>query len=196
MKHLLLIPALSAFLLVAACDTEERADGPDGTQDEAAEHTQPPAETARQDVNESQDTPSAGGEHLLFTPEDIDWQPGPEVLEEGAEIAVLEGNPGEEGFFTMRARFPDGYSIAPHSHPGTERITVLSGAFLLGMGEEADREATERLEAGSYTSLAPETHHYVFTEGETTIQLTSEGPWELNYINPEDDPRERTPAAE
>lgn len=128
-------------------------------------------------------------QHLLYRPADVEWRPGPASLEPGSEIAVLEGNPSEAGVFTLRLRLPAGYVIAPHWHPNVERVTVLSGTFLLGSGDELDRRAVERLEAGSYTSLPPETPHYAIAEGETVIQLTSVGPWVLNYIDPADDPR-------
>lgn len=38
----------------------------------------------------------------------------------------------------MRARFPAGYNIPPHTHPAKEIMTVISGTFGLGMGETAD----------------------------------------------------------
>jgi quercetin dioxygenase-like cupin family protein len=130
--------------------------------------------------------------HLLYSVGEIEWQDGPGSLEPGAEFAVLEGNPGEPGVFTMRIRMPDGYYISPHWHPGVERVTVISGVFRLGSGDELDAENTIPLEPGSYTSMPPGMRHYAIAEGETVIQLTSVGPWELNYVNPEeDDPRLR-----
>lgn len=130
-------------------------------------------------------------EHLVYRPAEIDWEPAPPSLEEGAEVAVLEGDPGEQAVFTMRIRMPDGFHISPHWHPNVERVTVVSGVFRLGSGEELDRQATEALGPGSYTSLPPETRHYAIAEGETVIQLTSVGPWVINYVNPDDDPRLR-----
>jgi quercetin dioxygenase-like cupin family protein len=133
-----------------------------------------------------------GPEHrLVFRPNDIQWRDGPGSLEAGAEYAVLEGDPGEHVVFNMRLRLPDGFHIAPHNHPRVERVTVISGAFLLGHGEEADRDAAERLEAGSYFAMPPGMTHYAFAEGETVIQLKTIGPWEINYVNSEDDPRLR-----
>lgn len=149
---------------------------------------------ARQDNGQDQEVrlvdegPDA---HLMYRPAEIDWRDAPASLEPGGEVAVLEGNPGEEGVFTMRIRMPDGYHISPHWHPNVERVTVVSGTFHLGSGDVLDREAAEPLEAGSYTSLPPETTHYAIAEGETVIQLTSVGPWVINYVNPEDDPRSR-----
>lgn len=133
----------------------------------------------------------ASHDHLTYQPADVDWQDAPASLEPGAQVAVLEGNPGEPGIFTMRIKMPDGFQIAPHWHPEVERVTVVSGTFLLGAGEVLDREAADSYEPGSYLSMPPEMQHFAITEGETVIQLTSTGPWVINYINSEDDPRLR-----
>jgi quercetin dioxygenase-like cupin family protein len=129
--------------------------------------------------------------HVLFQPGTVEWQDAPASLERGAQVAILEGNPAEPGVFTMRIRMPDGYHISPHWHPNVERVTVISGTFLLGAGEVLDREATQRLGPGSYTSMPPGMRHYAIADGETVIQLTSVGPWLINYVNPDDDPRLR-----
>lgn len=133
-------------------------------------------------------------EHLLYHPDAIDWQPAPASLEEGAEVAILEGDPGAEELFTMRIKMPDGFHISPHWHPNYERVTVVSGAFLLGHGEELDRASVERLVPGSYAAMPPEMRHYAIADGETVVQLTSIGPWEINYVDEADDPRLREPA--
>ena len=165
MKQYLLLGTVLSFLLVPfAAEAQEPAVG---IVDEGPEH------------------------HLIYRAGTIDWQDAPASLERGAEIAVLEGNPGERGVFTMRIRMPDGFVIAPHWHPNVERVTVISGTFLLGSGEVLDRAVAERLPPGSYVSLPPETRHYAIAEGETVIQLTSVGPWVINYVNPADDPRRR-----
>lgn len=129
--------------------------------------------------------------HIILTANDKkNWQQSP-VLEPDLKVAVLEGNPSEPGVFTLRIKIPDGGHISPHWHPNVERVTVLSGRFLLGSGEKMDRNKVKKLDPGSYTSMPPGMRHFAIAEGETIIQLTSVGPWEINYINPEDDPRNR-----
>ncbi len=128
---------------------------------------------------------------LIYTPADLEWRDGPASLEPGAQFVVLEGDFGEPGFFTMQIRMPDGFLIAPHWHPAVERVTVISGTFSLGHGDVVDRAAAQRLPAGSHFSLPREMRHFAFTEGETIIQLSSIGPWEIHYVNPADDPRTR-----
>jgi quercetin dioxygenase-like cupin family protein len=123
------------------------------------------------------------------TPESMNWMDAPPSLPPGAKIAVLEGDPGKEGPFVFRAKLPDGYRIPPHTHPKTERITVLAGTFHVGMGEKFDSARAKALTAGTYGFWPAGMKHYVFAEGETVIQFHGNGPWSLTYVNPADDPR-------
>ena len=104
-------------------------------------------------------------------------------------MAVLEGDPTKEGMFVVRFQFPDGYHIAPHTHPKTERVTVISGTLLLAMGENLDRSAAKALTAGTYGFWPAGMKHTAWSEGDTVIQLHGIGPWQINYVNPADDPR-------
>ena len=124
-------------------------------------------------------------------PQDIKWGPAPAMLPAGAEAAVLFGDPSKEGYFVLRLKFPAGYSVAPHTHPVDEVVTVISGTFYKGMGETADRRKAQPLPAGSFFALPPGKAHYVFMQEETVIQISTKGPWGLTYINPKDDPRQK-----
>jgi hypothetical protein len=126
-------------------------------------------------------------------PDQVSWGPAPPVLPPGAKLAVLEGNPAEAGPFTMRLLLPDRYRIPPHYHPVIEHVTVLKGAFKVGMGEKYDPSAMTRLPAGTFAALQPGTRHFAEAQGETVLQLHGVGPWGLTYVNPADDPRQRTP---
>jgi quercetin dioxygenase-like cupin family protein len=130
--------------------------------------------------------------HTIVRPQEIEWGRAPAVLPPGAEAAVLFGDPSEEGLFVLRLKFPAGYSVAPHTHPVDEIVTVISGTFYKGMGETADPSKAQPLPAGSFFALPPDTAHYVFMEEETVIQISTVGPWGLTYVNPKDDPRQKT----
>src|SRR5437660_773635 len=91
---------------------------------------------------------SSGAE--LFPPDTTPWKEGPPSLPKGARIAVLEGDPTKEGPFVFRLKIPDGYRVPPHMHPKTERVTVISGTFNLGMGDKFDEKATKAMPAGTY----------------------------------------------
>ena len=126
---------------------------------------------------------------MIAMPESVKWGPAPAALPPGAELAVLYGDPGKEGPFAMRVKFPQGYSVAPHTHPKPEAVTVVSGVFKLGMGKEADATKAQALPAGSFAVLEPGTVHYASSDEETVIQINSVGKWALDYVNPADDPR-------
>ena len=127
--------------------------------------------------------------HAIIAPDRIQWGPAPAVLPPGAEAAVLYGDPSKEGLFALRVRLPAGYTIPPHTHPTIEAVTVISGTFKLGMGEVADPNATEALPAGSFFALPTGHPHFVYADEETVVQISTNGPWGLTYVNPADDPR-------
>jgi mannose-6-phosphate isomerase-like protein (cupin superfamily) len=145
-------------------------------------------------VAAAQDSPNKNGSHAIIAPPDqLTWGPAPAALPPGAKLAVLEGNPSETGPYTMRLLMPDRYRIPPHYHPFTEHVTVLKGAFKVGMGERFDAAAMTQLPAGTFAALEPGTRHFAEAQGETILQLHGVGPWGLTYVNPADDPRQRTP---
>ena len=125
----------------------------------------------------------------LYPPTTIEWKAGPAAIPPGAKMAVLEGDPTKEGPFVVRFQFPDAYHIAPHTHPKTERVTVISGNLYLATGEMLDRANAKKLPAGSFGYWPAGMKHTAWSEGETVIQLHGIGPWQINYVNPADDPR-------
>ena len=130
--------------------------------------------------------------HSIVSPQEIKWGPAPTVLPPGAEAAVLFGDPGKEGLFALRLKLPAGYRVPPHTHPVDEVVTIISGTFSMGMGETADQSKAQPLSAGSFFALPPGTAHYVFSDEETIIQINTSGPWGLTYVNPADDPRQKS----
>lgn len=124
-----------------------------------------------------------------FTPDQVKFGPAPAFLPPGAQLAVLEGDPmATSGDFTIRLKMPDGYKVAPHTHPNRENVTVLSGTLKVGMGDQFDATKMASFEAGSFAYLDPSMHHYAMTSGETVIQIHGMSPAKFNYINPADDP--------
>lgn len=139
-------------------------------------------------------TPTGGGHLTIARPEKIAWGPAPALLPAGAQLAVLEGDPGQPGPFTMRLRVPDGYRIPPHYHPVVEHVTVVQGTFQVGLGERFDPGALTDLPAGTFAALAPGMRHFARAKAPTVIQPHGTGPWSLTYVNPADDPRGRAAA--
>ena len=135
----------------------------------------------------AEDTQSA--DMRLYPPTTIEWKEGPASLPPGAKMALLEGDPTKEGPFVMRLQFPDGYHVPAHTHPKTERVTIISGTGYLAAGETLDRNSAKKLPAGSFGYWPAGMKHAAWFEGETVIQLHGVGPWQINYVNPADDPR-------
>jgi len=120
---------------------------------------------------------------------DLKWGPAPPGLPAGAQLAVLSGDPGKEGMFTIRIKFPAGFTVQPHHHPADELVTVIEGDFALGMGDTFDRERMTLLKPGGYAVAAKTMNHYVTSTGGGVVQITSHGPFAIVYVNPKDDPR-------
>jgi quercetin dioxygenase-like cupin family protein len=139
----------------------------------------------------AQDHDMKASDHLMVKPENVKWTDGPPSIPPGAKFAVIEGDPKVAGLFTMRFWFPAGYKIAPHWHPADEHVTVISGAFLMGLGEKFDNEKLQTLTTGSFAVMATGTRHFAMTKEETVVQLHGMGPWGINYVNPADDPRKK-----
>jgi len=126
--------------------------------------------------------------HASAQPE-IKWGPAPPVFPAGAQMAVLQGDPSSNGVFTVRLRFPDGYKIAPHTHPTDENVTVISGTFKLAMGKTFDANGMTALTAGGFVTAPANMAHYAQAQGTTIVQVHAVGPFALTYVNPADTPK-------
>ena len=130
------------------------------------------------------------GAHRMVMPADLKWADVPS-LPPGAKIAVIEGPMNEAVPFTIRLKFPKDYAIPAHSHPAIERVTVLSGTFHMGTGDKLDKAKAHALPAGAIGIMQPGTNHFAWTAEETIVQLNGNGPWGINYVDPNDDPRKK-----
>lgn len=168
MKSILLVLALGLTLAIPVAAQDSTTHPPDAT-------TPTPAVA-----------PTSS--HVLINPARITWGDPPPALKKGAKFAVMSGDPGAAGPFTIRLKLPAGYRIAPHWHPTDENVTVISGTFSLGMGEKFERASMKTLFAGGYAFLPAEMRHFAWTKGGATVQVHGTGPLVLNYVNPSDDP--------
>ncbi|MBY0493078.1 MAG: DUF4440 domain-containing protein [Cyanobacteria bacterium] len=118
----------------------------------------------------------------------VKWMDAPPFLPKGAKLAVLIGDPSKPEPFTIRLQMPDGYKIAPHTHPTDEHVTVLSGTFRAAMGPKWDDKALTDFAPGSYANMAATMAHHAQAKGATVVQVHGVGPFVVNYVNPADDP--------
>jgi quercetin dioxygenase-like cupin family protein len=131
----------------------------------------------------------AADEHVIAAPDSLKWGPGPASLPKGAELAVIAGDPGKEGPFVYRIRVPAGYKVQPHTHPGDENVTVISGTFHIAMGDKFEESKGTALKAGGFFKAPRGMAHYAWFTESTVFQVHGIGPWGITYVNPADDPR-------
>ena len=125
-------------------------------------------------------------------PEDIDWKPFP-AFPPSARLAVVVGEPTKPGPYVIRVKVPSGVKLMPHKHPEDRIYTVMSGVFYIGLGERFDGDAVKAYPPGSVIVLPGNNWHFHGAKsGEYVTQVSAIGPLGLEYLNPKDDPRNKS----
>lgn len=137
--------------------------------------------------------PAPAADAIVIDAGKIKWGDVPPSLPRGAQMAVLQGDPSKPEPFVLRLKAPANYRIAPHWHSNDENLTVLSGAFHLGMGERADRATAQVLRPGAFHFLPARTNHYAFTTAPTVLQVHGQGPFDITYLDAKDNPDKSAP---
>ena len=119
----------------------------------------------------------------------FNWGPAPAVFPTGVRMAVLQGDPSQPGYFTVRLELPAGTRIYPHFHPTDEYLTVISGTFLVGMGDSLNVAKASVMPAGAFGTVGANMHHYAIARGRVVVQVSAMGPFVLTYVNPKDMPQ-------
>ena len=103
----------------------------------------------------------------------------------GMKIAVINGDPNaESGAYVIRLQFPDGYKFPAHWHPMAENLTVLSGTFILGMGDKADNSKLVTYRPGAFMSIPAKMAHFGGAKGATVVQLHGQAPFKIELVSP------------
>jgi quercetin dioxygenase-like cupin family protein len=132
---------------------------------------------------------AAQDQHVAVQGSAVKWGPAPPSVPKGAQIAVLYGDPGKDGPFVLRLKFPAGFKIPPHMHPSDENVTVISGLIQLSTGDKIEPKKQEALAAGGYVHMQKGMHHYGLAIQPTVVQVNGTGPFAITYVNAADDPR-------
>ena len=134
-------------------------------------------------------TALAQDHHIVTPPDQVKFGPAPPFLPTGAKIAVLQGDPSASGPVVLRLLFPANFVVPPHWHSMAERLTIISGTLYVGAGDTVDRAGSAALAPGGYAYLPAKMHHYAWTKAAAVVQINLEGPFDIFYINANDDPR-------
>ena len=127
--------------------------------------------------------------HTIVPADAVKWGAAPPSLPPGAQAAALLGSPGKPGPFVLRIKFPAGFVIPPHRHTKDEFVTVISGKVAISSGEKLDRASLKSLPPASFVHLPAGMPHYLWAEAESVVQINGVGPFDVVYLNPDDDPR-------
>ena len=128
-------------------------------------------------------------EAIAITPPEMKWGAQGSLAMAGMEQVNLVGNPSKPGPYTLRLKFPAGYKLAPHSHPDSREVTILSGTWYTGYGENFDAAALKALPAGSFYTEPANFAHFVEVREPVTIQVSGTGPSGRVFVKPTDNAR-------
>jgi len=106
-------------------------------------------------------------------PDEIKWVANPS----GSETAVLVGDPSKPGLYVVLNKWTAHHNSKPHSHPNDRFITVISGTWWVGTGDNYDPDNLKPVPAGSFvTHYGNEVHYDGAKNGDTVLQIVGIGP--------------------
>ncbi len=79
---------------------------------------------------------------------------------EKAEATYLVGSGRAAALYTIRVRIAKGGRIAPHTHPDTRMLTVVSGEVYYGFGETVDLANAKLYRAGDVLTVPAGKPHW------------------------------------
>jgi quercetin dioxygenase-like cupin family protein len=181
MRTRIVLPALAAFGIA----------GFTGVPSSDAQQPRPPAELdERQPV-----MPEPHDEMLVQRFDEIEWQPAPEVLPPGAEMAVIRGNPATEEEHVLMVSVPEGYGVPRHWHPIDEQVTVIQGD--LELRAQGLKEPQEVGEGDIFQAPARHVHAIrCVSKGGCIFTVQGTGVFAINYVDREEVQREFQAQAE
>jgi quercetin dioxygenase-like cupin family protein len=126
---------------------------------------------------------TTGPRPVAVTPSEMTWVSQGPLAAPGMEQLNLVGDPAKPGPYTLRLKFPKGFRVAPHTHPDSREVTILSGVFATGYGETFDRAKLKSLPAGSFYTEPANVAHFIEIEEDTILQVSGTGPSGRNFVH-------------
>jgi quercetin dioxygenase-like cupin family protein len=131
---------------------------------------------------------TAASSVVILTPAEMKWRSQGALAAPGPEQVNLIGDPAKPGRYTLRLKFPKGFRIAPYTHPDSREVTILSGVFATGYGENFDNTKLKRLPVGSFYTEPANVPHYIEIEEDAVLQVSGTGPSGRKFIVPPEIP--------
>jgi quercetin dioxygenase-like cupin family protein len=125
--------------------------------------------------------PGAMAAPVVVMPSAIQWVPVQGMAP--LQRAVLYGDPTQAGSeYVLRYNVPDGFKFPVHWHPALEQVTVISGSFMVGVGDKWDLSKMTTLPAGAFVAIPPNVNHYGMAKGDTILEVHGIGPSTINIV--------------
>lgn len=121
------------------------------------------------------------------------WVLVPPFFARGALISLLAGNPNEPTPVQVRLSLPDRYRMLPHYHPRPLRVEILQGTLRVGVGKRFNLAESREMAVGDTGTVPANTPYYYEARGWTILNAWTQGPFELRYVNSDDDPSRSRP---
>jgi hypothetical protein len=121
---------------------------------------------------------------VALTPLEMNWTSQGGLAAPGMEQLNLVGDPARPGPYTLRLKFPKGFKVAPHTHPDSREVTIISGIFATGYGDKFDPEKLKILPAGSFYTEPANVSHFIEIEEDVVLQVSGMGPSARKFVDP------------
>lgn len=131
----------------------------------------------------------AAPEPILINAKNIKWGAAPPDLPKGAKVAVMFGDPTATGPYVMRISLPPKYKMPFHWHSQAARVTVISGTVYIASTETYDKKLAHAIKPGGFVIVPARAQSFVFTKRSAVVEFHGEGPFDVKYTNPSDDPQ-------
>lgn len=97
---------------------------------------------------------------------------------DGAEMAVLQGDPEKAGEYVIRFRTNREIFVPLHWHRHDEHITVVSGPFSLSINDKRSE-----LAQASHVVIPATARHSTWYGAGTMVEVSGIGPFESIYVD-------------
>ena len=108
----------------------------------------------------------------------LSWQP----IIDGAEMAVLEGDPAAAGEYVIRFRTDREIFVPLHWHHHDEHVTVIAGPFAMSY-----KGARQEMTPGASVVIPATVRHSTWYGTGTVVEVSGQGPFESIYVDPATD---------
>ena len=114
----------------------------------------------------------------VIAAEEMSWGTYRQAVPEGANVALLYGNPDavSGGPFVMRVKVKDGAAAGPQWHTSDMHITVLQGSLTFAEGATYAEQNAQRLGPGGYLLVPRGVRYSLLAKGEAVYQIQANGP--------------------